>query len=102
MNLSPPSDQALNTFMVVVCSLGAIINGAMLGVSLRRRAKLKHAVNPIAERIARLTLRRATRIELGFLVCQLARLVHTIWFFGQLRPTDPNGSSWVFFFAVVE
>lgn len=74
-----------------IVTAGVIISGIMVGVTLKRWHSFIPKYDPsdrlgeIKVKIAYLTMLRALRMEIVFLLCQTARFVHTIYVIFYMR-----------------
>jgi hypothetical protein len=71
----PPQVLAL----LFVVAAGMLLNFGMFLITIRRKARLEPCGNVHKDRIARVTVYRAMRVEFGFFVCQFVRFVHTFY-----------------------
>lgn len=85
-----PSESIIQWSLLLVVSVGVLVASGMCAVTVRRWMRYDPCLrvvmaldddsvkSEVKRRIGCLTIRRAFRVEVGFLLCQLARLAHTV------------------------
>jgi hypothetical protein len=86
--METPALLLLNIVMMIM-NLGAVsVNAGMLWCALGREAKI--ADSDHAARQLHITVRRATRMEAGFLICQIILFVMSVWALTRVLPSAPH------------
>lgn len=80
----------LNAALTLIPLAGSVVNGWMLWISLERRHRIGRVAHETQDRVALLTVRRATRLEAGLFAINVLLLILTVWSLMAVLPLAPE------------